>query len=665
MNGKNTRQFLWFAGAAVAVKLWLTSFIAINPWSAPHDYTNFLEHAKNVLLGTWFGPYDVLTLIKGPGMPIYLAFIREIGLPLPIAHVLVYSLACAVACWAIRPAIRQGWVLGSVFIVLEFDPFTFGRLAWMLNRSQLMDTLALLVAGCGVGAAIRAASPPAVTARWLALLGAAVAAIVLTREDTVWIVPSLLVFLVAYVWAIVSPRVARKRLRAALLLIPFGVYGVCVGTIMWINGAEYGWKTAVETTSPEFVSAYQSLTRIVVPGVDPRTYPAPEAAREMAFRASPAAAELKPGFDEASRWKQTSCALAHLCDDVSAGWFLWYFREAVAVTGHYDSGATARAYYKRLSQELDAACDAGKLTCRHKNLSLAPPLRLSDIPSIVRLTAATIVHVARFDEYTSGAPAAIGEDDDEVSPDYEEIAGSDGGVRHSYVGWLLRNRGSSVSLEDPVATDVLNLKLLRSPDVAAQFGSDPAYKSDLLDFARFVVTTTCATECFLDVTSASGGVTRIPLQPNVTDFKRPAILYHLEAASAVPDVFADSSFKGAALEQIAIGYQQIVPCWTVLAAVALVVRAIRAVKRKRARLGVQYLLLVAGIVIGVVSYCTVLATVSTVSFDVLYDEYEIPLFPLLLFWLTFETSLEAVVAVRWLRTKLPSPTTVSRSASAR
>jgi hypothetical protein len=655
MSAKNTRHFLWIAGAAVAAKLWLTSFIEINPWSAPHDYTNFLEHAKNILLGAWFGPYDVLTLIKGPGMPLYLAFIRELGLPLPTAHVLVYSIACGVACWAIRPMIRHGWVLGIAFIVLEFDPFTFGRLAWMLNRSQLIDSLALLVAGCGVGAAVRAVSRPAVSARWLALLGSAVAAIVLTREDTVWIVPSLLVFLVAYVWAIAATGVAMKRIRVALLLVPFGVYGLCVGTIMWINGAEYGWKTAVETTSPEFVSAYQSLTRIVVPSVDPRTYPAPEAARELAFRASPAAAELKPGFVEAARWKQTSCDLAHLCDDVSAGWFLWYFREAVAVTGHYASGAVARAYYRRLSGELDAACDEGRLTCRHKNLSLAPPVRLSDIPAIVWLTAKTIGHVARFDDYLPGASAAIGEDDDDVSQDYKEVAGSDGGIRHSYVGWLLRNRGTSVSLEDPVATDVLSIKLLRSPDVAAQFGSNPVYKNDVLDFARFVITTNCTADCFVDVTDGSGNVTRIPLQPDVTDFTRPSLLYHLDSAPITPDIFADSLFKGAALAQIAIGYQQIVPWWTLLAAIILVVRTVRSVRRKRARLGLHSVMLLIGIVIGVVSYCTVLAIVSTVSFDVLLDEYEIPLFPLLLFWLVFETSLEAGVAARWVRTKLPSP----------
>jgi uncharacterized integral membrane protein len=229
------------------------------------------------------------------------------------------------------------------------------------------------------------------------------------------------------------------------------------------------------------------------------------------------------------------------------------------------------------------------------------------------------------------------------------------------VGWLVHPRGTAVALEDPVATDVLTLKLLPSPDVAAAFGTDPTYKNDILDFARFVITTTCAANCFVDVTSGSN-VTRIPIGANVTDFKLAALAYHLDSVSDVPDVFPDSAFKGAVLDQIAIAYREIVPWWTLLAVVALVVRALRCVRRKRARLGLQYVLLVAGILIGVVSYCIVLATVSTVSFYVLYDEYEIPLFPLLLYWLTFQTALEVVLVVRWVRAKLPSPaTTLSQS----
>src|ERR1044072_4763900 len=49
-----------------------------------HDDGHFMQQAKKILDGQWLGPYDQLTLIKGPGYPIFLALGRAARLPYPI-----------------------------------------------------------------------------------------------------------------------------------------------------------------------------------------------------------------------------------------------------------------------------------------------------------------------------------------------------------------------------------------------------------------------------------------------------------------------------------------------------------------------------------------------------------------------------------------------------
>jgi hypothetical protein len=419
---RSNRNFLSIACVAVVVKLWLTAPIEINPYFSPNDGSNFLEHAKAVLLGQWFGPYDDLTLIKGPGMPLYLAAIRQFGIPLQLAHRLIYSLASLVACLAIRPLARRGWILGVVFCVVLFNPSTYADIAWELNRSQLIDTLALVVIASAIGIVIRSDASISVITPWLLLLGASTTAFCLTREDTIWILPPLTVFLVGFV-LFTRSRVRRQlTARAALIAIPIAIFVILVEAVMSINGMVYGWNTTVETTAPEFVSAYQSFSRIVVPGrSDFREIPAPQEALQMAYGASRSAAELKPNFDPTHDWEVISCGRPGC--DITAGFFLWALRDAVAGAGHYSSGANARAFYLKLSAELDAACDAHKFKCRAKSWSLSPPIYLSDVPVIAVDAAAGLWHAVTFDQFRIGGddPSIISIDGD--LSDYEQIVG--------------------------------------------------------------------------------------------------------------------------------------------------------------------------------------------------------------------------------------------------
>jgi hypothetical protein len=651
---RRTSTFWWIACVAIALKLYLTSGIAINAHFAPHDYTNFLGHAQSILGGRWFGTYDDLTLIKGPGLPLYLVAIAKLGMPVPLAHQLLFALAALSACLAIRPIVRNDVALGIAFVALLFDPFTYSASAWILNRSQTIDSLAIfVVAGC-VGAVVRARRSVLVVLPWLILAGLATTALGMTREDTIWIVVPIVIFLAAY-GTFVWPGAARTRyVRLGLIAVPSLIFALSIAELMSINGRVYGWATTVETTSPVFVSAYQSISRIVVPGVNNRLYPAPKVARDEAYAVSPAAAELKPFFDPTHDWQSVSCSTLSLCDDVSAGWFLWAFRDSVAGAGYYASGAKARAFYIRFSRELDAACDAGKLKCRAKSYSLAPTIHVSDAPGIVRYGTEALWHAATFDQYAAGDAEPLDADDAHVKDDYAYVVGSFAGQTHVYTGWILHDRSSEVAVEDPNARDLLDIAFSASPDLRDAFAKSP-YAADDLDRSRFTISTSCESACFVTVREAGRKPVSIPLDATTTDVQRSGVDYHLDGASIDPPAYYGDDIKARGLAQIVVAYKEIVRTWALVVAFAVAIRLYRFVRGKRPKRVRLVLVLSGGTLATLAAHAAVLGVVSAVSFYALYPEYEVALAPLLLLFLGIETAVEGEIALRLIRRKLPHP----------
>ena len=80
------RNWWWFAGAILAAyKLSLLRsqhIFAIS--NAHHDDGLFMKLATHVVRGEWFGPYDQLTLSKGPAYPLFIAVNFWAGLPLAL-----------------------------------------------------------------------------------------------------------------------------------------------------------------------------------------------------------------------------------------------------------------------------------------------------------------------------------------------------------------------------------------------------------------------------------------------------------------------------------------------------------------------------------------------------------------------------------------------------
>lgn len=395
-------KFALAIAGMVVIKLWLTADIRILPFYSPHDALNFVEHAKFIMLGEWFGPYSDLTLIKQPFFPVYLAILSDFGLPLPLANQLLYALACLIACFAVRRIVRSDGVLLALFAVLLWNPLTYGALAWLPYRSQLSESLALLSLACATAILLRRADRVSALVPWSLGLGFSFAAFWLTREESVWLVPSVVTILAASLLSGVSRR--RPQLLGAASLTFGCPLAICVAAVLVfksLNGVHYGWFVTTEQSAPEYISAYNSLARIVSPTAD-RMVPVPKAARELAYSVSLAARELQPTLEGqiGKNWTAESCKGGNVCRDIGGGWFQWAFRDAVANAGYYTSGPRVQEFYVRLARELDAACDTGSIRCRAKRHTLAPPVGLSDVPVLAERAERGVLAVVTLSNFS-------------------------------------------------------------------------------------------------------------------------------------------------------------------------------------------------------------------------------------------------------------------------
>src|SRR6185312_9386733 len=82
--------------------------------------------------------------------------------------------------------------------------------------------------------------------------------------------------------------------------------------------------------------------------------------------------------------------LPHGQREIAGGWFMWALRDATAAAGHATSGREAMAYYQRIADEVNAACDQGRLAAGPRRSGFVPiwhheylaPLRRSFLRSV-------------------------------------------------------------------------------------------------------------------------------------------------------------------------------------------------------------------------------------------------------------------------------------------
>lgn len=398
--------------------MWLISAHSLMATITPHDDLLFISQAHNILSGQWLGEYDQLTLIKGQFYPLFIAFSYYLNIPLLVAQQLLYAFATFVTIWAVYPLIRQKWLLFLLFAFLLLNPFSYNYPAiGRVFRLGIYAPLGLLTFSFILGLHIRSNQSWKNIIVWSIGAGISLAAFWNTREESIWIVPSLLLLLApAFFYLRRQPR-SRAVVLTGLYVLPLLILLGANYTLKKINYKYYGILATIELETPEFKSAYGGLLRIKSDKWQ-QFYPVVKDVRDKAYAISPAFREVKPFLDGplGKKW-QDLCG----CPDIPAAFFIWAFRDSVAAAGYHENGPDTMQFYKRMGNEIDQACTEGELDCRPRISSLIPPWYREYNKLLLPTYYSVMKHIISFRDFSAATKGMISHGERDIMIMYETV----------------------------------------------------------------------------------------------------------------------------------------------------------------------------------------------------------------------------------------------------
>lgn len=384
---------LLLAAALVALKLIFgkNDFVFLTPYTADIDDMLIYRAAESIVRGEWLGAYGPFTIAKHMFGAVWIALLHVFGVPYLLGGQILYTAAAAFTVWAAAPMLRSNAAKLAAFAALLWSPAAFSNYLARVYRDGLFPSLCLMVFAGLIGAALRYRGRVLAQLPFALVGGAAFAAAWLTREDGLWLVPFAAAASAVTLGYILFDRTVRGKVAKVLVLaVPYMLLFGGILAYSALNYSHYGVFTVSDMNSGPFAEAYGALARIEAPFVDKT--PVPEAARQQAYAASESFALIRDNLEgsRTGRWRK---------GDFQAGGLYWAMREAAAFSGYYADAKIAAAYWQRVADEINRACDIGQLpSTRGKNSSLVPPMREVYVRPFVKELLRSAAFVLTFED---------------------------------------------------------------------------------------------------------------------------------------------------------------------------------------------------------------------------------------------------------------------------
>ena len=390
----------------VAAKLWLAGDMQLSVYAdARHDDALFLTQGHSVANGNWLGEFGELTLAKGPSYSVFIGLVQLSRLPLLDVQAWLHALACVGLVLAVRPWVDSPGIRLLLLGVLLFDPHPFSSEAGeRALRSSIQPALTLLTLTGLIGVRTRLGSTARRLLPWSLLGGLALGAFWFSREEGVWIMPTLVLITGSGLWEVWRTKPTHRTALVACLLLPFAVWVSALWILRGVNHHYYGAWISVDMKDGGFPAAYGALSRIT-PATLTTGVPVTKESRLRAYAVSPAFAELQPLLEgrmgeiwASHGWE----GLPHhplALKEIRAGWFPWALRQAATEHGYYREAAETSRYWQRVADEINAACDSAKLAAGPRRTGFFPRWESSLWIPLARSMLGAGNVVLRFSDY--------------------------------------------------------------------------------------------------------------------------------------------------------------------------------------------------------------------------------------------------------------------------
>lgn len=364
---------LWVSLSTIYVTLYYYMPLAIN-LAAEHDDNLFVTQAYSLAAGDWLGKYSQFTLMKGPGYSLFLALTHFMGLPLYFITAIFHIIAVSSFAGVLYRLSQSRLFSILVFVLLLLLPLVIsnGRIIRdQIYPDQFLLGFAALIFSFFIADSWLKRSSSAL------LAGLMFAWFWLTREEGVWIVPSVVLLTLFAIWRFWRINSLKQGLISSVLVLILAFSSVHI-IFQLINWHIYERFAGLDIKEKNFQSTLSALQSVRV-GEPISHVPVSQETRQHIYRVSPAFAELKHYFSH-SVWENAGCPIyPWACKEIAGGWFIWALRDAAATQGYYQSPAQAAAFFARVATEINRACTDGRLICEKSLVSYMPRVVQQDI----------------------------------------------------------------------------------------------------------------------------------------------------------------------------------------------------------------------------------------------------------------------------------------------
>ncbi len=364
ISRKELLLFLFMAGMGLLKQFLVYNLPIMAVPKGIHDDWIMVHLAETLRNGQWLGEYNDLTLTKGMFFPLYLAVCNFLHLSYLNVTALCYTVSCMLFVYGLRPLLKKAWAMGLLYLALLWNPISYSVQAFQrVYRNSISYIQVLLIFGGFLAMYLRRKEPLKRQIIWMLAAVFGTVSFFYTREDAIWVVPFLLVFLAVYLGSIFGLWRKSKEKgyigKGILVLVPFLCLWLAGQLIAAQNEKYYGIHTTNELQDSGFAEMYKSMMA-VKPNED---IPGVTLTREKIARmcdACPTLKELEPYFQSSREYWAGPEGDADTWE-VRDGWVFWIVRTALAQAGYYENGAMANDICLQIRDELEWAMDQGIL----------------------------------------------------------------------------------------------------------------------------------------------------------------------------------------------------------------------------------------------------------------------------------------------------------------
>lgn len=462
-----------------------------------HDDWIMVHLADTLRSGRWLGEYNDLTLTKGMFFPLFLAVCNYLHISYLSAASLFYTAGCVLFVYALRPLLKRYWAMGVLYLGLLWNPISYSVQAFQrVYRNSISHAQVLFIFAGFFALYLRRREPVKRQLIWVLAAAFGTAGFFYTREDAIWILPFLAVFVLVYGGSLLGLyRKERQReylAKLALLAVPFVILWGTGQVIAGMNERYYGIRTTNELQDSGFSQMYKSMMAVKpeedIPGV---TITREKLARMC--EVCPTLKELEPYFDSSREfWAGEEGDATEW--EVRDGWVFWIIRTALAQAGCYTDGATANQVCLQIRDELEEAMDAGLLERQATMPSTyMSPWREGYLQDLLGAMGKAIAYTTGYEEMETLIYLYSEPDENGGIPLFERITGNMAVWYESdlleFSGWYADLSGmdqAALQLENEAGDVLSRIEFTDSPDIGDYMRGQGLY-ADGMERCRFTV----------------------------------------------------------------------------------------------------------------------------------------------------------------------------------